>query len=76
VAPAGELLPRALAAATRLADTVPADAFRLTKRQLQAEVWERLARRRPAEDPATTDLWLARVADGHIRAYMQRVTAR
>ena len=76
VAPPDELMPRALATAARLAEQIPADTFRLTKSQLRAEVAERLARRRPVEDPQTTALWLARVQDGYIGEYMRRVTAR
>jgi enoyl-CoA hydratase len=76
VVPTGELMPRALAAVARLAGQTPADTFRLTKSQLRAEVWQRLARRRPVEDPQTTALWLARVQDGSIGEYMRRATAR
>jgi len=76
VVPPDELMPRALATAARLAEQIPAETFRLTKSQLRAEVWERLARRRQVEDPQTTALWLARVEDGYIRKYMQRVTAQ
>jgi enoyl-CoA hydratase len=73
---AEELARAALAAAARLADRVPPDTFRLTKRQLRADVLERIGQRRPVEDPQTTALWLARVQDGHIREYMRRVTGR
>jgi enoyl-CoA hydratase len=71
-----QLIARAVAAAIRLADEIPADTFRLTKRQLRADATDRLAQRRPIEDPQTTAVWLARVEDGYIRAYMERVTAR
>jgi enoyl-CoA hydratase len=67
------LLARAVEVAAGLG-RIPADTFRFTKRQLQAQVWERLARRRPVEDPGTAELWLARLADGVIEAYMRRVT--
>lgn len=71
-----ELISRAVEVAARLAARIPADTYRFTKQQLHAEVLERLARRRPAEDPGTTDLWLARLADGYIADYMRQVTAR
>jgi enoyl-CoA hydratase len=71
-----DVLPRAIDAARRLAATTPADTFRLTKQQLRAEVNERLERLRPTQDPQTAQLWEARVQDGSIRAYMERVTGR
>jgi enoyl-CoA hydratase len=75
VVPPEELLPAAVAAATRLA-RIPADTYRFTKQQSHASVRERLARRRPVDDPQTLALWLARVADGSIGAYMRQVTAK
>jgi enoyl-CoA hydratase len=71
-----ELLPRAVETARRLARGVPPDTYRLTKRQLRLDVNERLARLRPVEDPRAVELWQARVADGTIRSYMERVTRR
>jgi enoyl-CoA hydratase len=70
------LLDRALAVARRLAEVTAPDTYALTKQQLHLDVNERLARHRPAYDPPVTALWEARVADGTIRGYMERVTAR
>jgi len=70
------LLERAVGYARRLADQVPGDTYRFTKRQLQLETVERIARLRPEQDPETLRLWQARTEDGSIRDYMERVTAR
>jgi enoyl-CoA hydratase len=75
VAP-NRLLERAIGYARRLADQVPGDTYRFTKRQLQADTVERIARERPLQDPETVRLWQERVGDGSIREYMERVTAR
>ena len=69
------LLDRALAEARRLSRLCPADTFQLTKRQLHLDVNERLARHRSTLDALAARLWEQRIADGTIRAYMQRVTA-
>ena len=50
--------------------------YRLTKQQLHLEVNERLAKYRPENDPQAAELWQRRLADGTIRAYMEKVTAR
>jgi enoyl-CoA hydratase len=71
-----DLVPHAIAVARRLAARTPADTYRVTKRQMRLEVNERLARLRPVEDPRTAQLWEARLRDGSIRAYMERVTRR
>jgi hypothetical protein len=55
---------------------VPPDVYRLTKRQLQHPVRERLRRDRPIFDPQTEEGWARAVADGRIEAYMRRVTGR
>jgi enoyl-CoA hydratase len=75
VAP-GRLLERSIGYARRLADQVPGDTYRFTKRQLQLDTAERIARLRPEQDPETVRLWQARVEDGAIREYMERITAR
>jgi enoyl-CoA hydratase len=70
------LLERAVSVADRLATTVPADTYRLTKHQLRVVVNERLRRLRPDYDPQTMRLWESRATDGTIRGYMERVTGR
>jgi enoyl-CoA hydratase len=75
VVPEAELLDRAVAAARRLGTQVPADTYRLTKRQLRHEARERIARAAPGVSGEVARLWKARVADGWIRSYMDRVTA-
>jgi len=74
--PPDALLDHALAAARRLVEVTAPDTYAMTKQQLHLDVNERLARHRPAYDPPVTELWEARVADGTIRGYMERVTGR
>ncbi|MFI6502715.1 enoyl-CoA hydratase/isomerase family protein [Nonomuraea typhae] len=64
------LLERALAVAGRLAATIPADAFRHTKRQLHAGAAGRLG-----AETETARLWRTAAADGRIRAFMDRTVA-
>jgi enoyl-CoA hydratase len=75
IVPPDRLLADAVAAARRLAQ-VPADTYRFTKDQLRRETVRQIARLRPEEDPRVAQLWSARIADGHIRAYMESVTRR
>jgi enoyl-CoA hydratase len=75
VVPAPALLGHSIAVARRLA-AVPADTYRLTKRQLHAATDDRIARLRAEDDPRVRDLWTARVVDGGIRAYMDSVRSR
>jgi enoyl-CoA hydratase len=75
VVPAEGLLADAIAVARRMA-RVPADTFRFTKDQLRREAALRIARLREVEDPKVAELWAARIADGHIRAYMDSVVRR
>jgi enoyl-CoA hydratase len=70
------LLERAVDVANRLARTIPADTYRLTKEQLRLAVNERLSRLRPEYDTQTMRLWEGRATDGTIRAYMERITGR
>lgn len=74
VVPADRLLPRAVEVAHQLGTLVPPDTYRLTKHQLRVDANERIARHWPAQQPEVVRLWSARVADGWIRSYMQRVT--
>jgi len=70
------VLDHALETARRLGTLIPPDTFRLTKSQLRLDTIERIARDWPAERAEVTRLWSARVADGWIRGYMERVTKR
>jgi len=74
--PGDELLATAIAAARRLATTVPADTFRLTKEQLRLPVHERLARHRPVYDARVRDLWVRGVEEGRLRRFMQGIAPR
>lgn len=69
-----DLLGAAVAWADRASARIPADVYRLTKAQQRLPVSERLARFRPEYDPRTTELWVRRVEDGRLRAYMEQVT--
>jgi enoyl-CoA hydratase len=75
VVPPERLLGEVVATARRLA-AVPADTYRFTKDQLRRETVRRIAELRPVEDPRMAELWTARVADGHIRAYMESAVRR
>lgn len=75
IVPPERLLADAVALAQRMAK-VPADTFRFTKDQLRRDAVRRIAELRPVEDPRVAELWSARVADGHIRAYMESVVRR
>jgi enoyl-CoA hydratase len=75
VVPGERLLADAVATARRLT-RVPLDTYRFTKGQLRRETAARIARLRPLEDPRAAELWAARLADGHIRAYMDSVVRR
>jgi len=75
VVPPEQLLGDAVAMAHRLAD-VPPDTYRFTKQQLRRDTVERIVRYGAAEDALAAEIWAARVADGHIRAYMESVTGR
>lgn len=67
---ADELVDLAVATARELVAAVPADTFRLTKKQLRQSTTERIAARRPVLDPQVTQVWCARATDGWIRDYM------
>jgi enoyl-CoA hydratase len=70
------LLESALQTARRLATSIPADTYRLTKRQLRTATNERIADQRPIQDPLALEVWIARAADGWMRSYLERVTTR
>jgi enoyl-CoA hydratase len=76
VVPADQALSHAVAAAHQLGTLIPPDTFRLTKNQLRRDTMERMTRDWPAERAEVARLWSARVTDGWIRAYMERVTKR
>jgi enoyl-CoA hydratase len=70
------LLDRAVAAATDLATTIPADTFALTKAQLRRETVERIARYRVDEDDPVARLWNRRLSDGWTARYLDSVTGK
>lgn len=72
----GELLERAVAAATELATASPPDTFALTKAQLRRDTVERIARYRVDEDPEVARVWAAHQSDGWIAAYLASVTGK
>ena len=76
VVPADRLLDRAVEVARQLATDVPPDTYRVTKHQLRRRTMARIAQAWPEERAEVNRLWCARVADGWIRAYMERVTRR
>jgi len=76
VLPPDRVLDRAVEVARRLATDVPPDTYRLTKHQLRRSTLARIAQAWPQERADVTRLWRARVADGWIRDYMERVTRR
>ncbi|MPY79632.1 MAG: enoyl-CoA hydratase/isomerase family protein [Actinophytocola sp.] len=68
-----DVVSRAVEVARRLSDSIPAETFQFTKRQLRHEVNGRLQRLRPAQDPIATRLWETALEDGAIGAYMERL---
>lgn len=76
VADADDLLDSALRTADRLAVTVPADTFALTKAELRRGATDTLAARGPDVDADVVRLWQQRSADGWIAGYLERVTSR
>jgi enoyl-CoA hydratase len=64
------LVTYAISHAARLATTIPADTFALTKRHVQ-----RLTPA-PEYDAEVTRIWQARATDGWIADYMARATKR
>lgn len=75
LAPADELLDRALAVAGTLA-AVPAASYALTKAQLQAEVRERIDARRAGWEPQVADLWASEPVLTGIGEFVQRTLRR
>jgi len=72
---ADELQAAALAAATELADRMPADTFAHTKAQLRRDAVARMDAHAD-EDAHATELWAERIHDGRIAAYMAAVAGR
>src|SRR5262249_47573371 len=66
---------RALAVADRLSAGIPADTFRHTKRQLRGEASRRMDAWTEDGEPAVVDLWRKGVADGPIKAFMDRTVS-
>jgi enoyl-CoA hydratase len=75
IAEAPELLEDALAVARELAELSPA-AFAQTKRQLRAEVAERVEKSGAATDAAVTDIWCADETLARIRDYVARTLSK
>ncbi len=70
------LIDRAVAEARRLATAIPADTFRMTKRQLRQDVADRVAGHGPDGDAGVIRLWERRAADGRIRGYLAETIGR
>jgi enoyl-CoA hydratase/carnithine racemase len=66
---------RALAVAGRLSAGIPADTFRYTKRQLRGEAARRMDACAEHGEPAVVELWKKGVADGRIKAFMDRTVS-
>jgi len=71
IAPADQLMPKAIEAAEQLAQLSPA-AFAMTKKQLRAPVSERIAHSWKATDEKVTEIWAAPETLGYIRDYVTR----
>jgi enoyl-CoA hydratase len=71
VAPADDLMAKAVEAADRLAKLSPA-AFAMTKKQLRAAVSERIAHSWKSTDEKVTEIWAAPETLSHIRDYVAR----
>lgn len=75
IVPGADLLPRAIAAAARMAADVPPDTFATTKSQLRRPALERTERYADEDEPVTR-LWNRRVTDGWTAEYLRAVTRR
>jgi enoyl-CoA hydratase len=71
VVEADALMPKAIAAAQELARLSPL-AFAQTKKQLRAEIRERLARNSAEDDKVATDIWASPETLGYVRDYVAR----
>jgi enoyl-CoA hydratase len=74
IAPADDLLDRALAAAGEMAAVAP-NAFRLAKAQLRRPALERIAADAPTVDPAVRAMWASPETTASIRAQVERMSA-
>lgn len=72
----GALLDRSVAVAIRLATTIPADTFTLTKRQLRRDTVDRIARYRVDSDVEVEQLWNVRSEDGWTASYLEQATKK
>ena len=75
VVPAGELLPRAVAAARSLAADIPADTFAAAKTQLRRDYVDRMDRYADEAEGVAT-LWARRATDGWTADYLAKATAK
>jgi enoyl-CoA hydratase len=69
-----QVLDRALAEATRMADRFPADTFNVTKGQLHRATMERIDRFRRDEDVLAQRLWIGHQVDGWVARHMEGAT--
>jgi enoyl-CoA hydratase len=75
IAEPADLVEDALAVARELAELSPA-AFAQTKRQIRAEVSERMERSGASTDAAVTEIWCAPETHARIRDYVARTLAK
>lgn len=73
VVSADELLSRAVADATRLAEEIPSDTFNVTKGQLHRDAVERIDRYSRDEDLIAQRLWVEHQVDGWVARYVETV---
>src|SRR5581483_9769067 len=64
------LVRRAVELAAEMADSIPADTFALTKRQLRRATVERMNTYRVEEDADVAAIWTRRSQDGWVKAYL------
>jgi enoyl-CoA hydratase len=76
VVPAEDLVDQAVDMAERLAGSVPADTYALTKRQLRRDALERTARYSADEDAEVARIWTLRAQDGWTKRYLASVTGK
>jgi enoyl-CoA hydratase len=70
------LLERAVELATEMAESIPADTFALTKRQLRRATVERMNAYRVDEDADVAAIWTRRSQDGWTKAYLDAATGK
>ena len=76
VVPAESLVDRAVEVAGRLASSIPADTYALTKRQLRRDTLDRTARYAADEADEVGRIWALRAQDGWTKRYLDSVTGK